>query len=203
MERHMRINFFIAAALLGFIQLWPASAGDLVVPSEPVVRGSIRSSLSYGDKCLSAPNTDIRPGARLEMRPCRNSADQIFDWNVLSFEIKIHALCVDALRFGEGNSQPGDPVGLWYCQGTQHQKWFPSRNSPQAQALSLVGGGTPESGLCLEILDGSNADGTQLTISACDDSDRQRFRIRSWPLLDSKVSSGLRSSGLGPSGAAR
>jgi hypothetical protein len=190
MERHMRHHSFIIAALFGFIQLCPAPAGDLIVPSEPAVRGSIRSSLSYGDKCLSVPNTEIRPGARLEMRACINSADQIFDWNVLSFEIKIYNLCVDALRSGEGSSQPGDPVGLWYCQGTQHQKWFPNRSNPPAQALRIVGGGSPTGNLCLEILDGSNADGTQLAISTCDDSDRQQFRIRPWPPLDNKVSSG-------------
>ena len=186
----MGIHAFIAAALFGFIQLYPASAGDVVIPSEPVVRGSIRSMLSYGDKCLTVPSTDVRPGARLEMRRCQDSLDQIFDWNVLSFEIKIGKLCVDALRAGDGSSQPGDPVGLWYCQGTPHQKWFPSRNSPQAQAMNLVAGGTPFSNLCLEVVDGNNANGAQLAISTCDDVDRQRFRLQSWPLLDSKVSSG-------------
>jgi hypothetical protein len=185
----MRIQSFIAAALSGFIQLYPASADDIVAPSEPVVRGSIRSMLSYGDKCLSVPSTDVRPGARLEIRRCQDSLDQIFDWNVLSFEIKIGKLCVDALRAGEGSSQSGDPVGLWYCQGTQHQKWFPSRRSPQAQAMSLVAGGMPSSNLCLEVVDGNNGDGTQLAIATCDDSDRQRFLLKSWPLLSGKVSS--------------
>jgi hypothetical protein len=186
----MRVRFPVIAALVGFIQLYPASAGDQVVPSEPAVRGSIRSSLSFGDKCITVPDTDVRPGARLEMQLCRNSADQIFDWNVLSFEIKIYKLCVSALRAGEGEAQAGDPVGLWYCQATHQQKWFPSRRSPKAQALSLVTGGGPFSKLCLEIAGGSNADGTKLMIAACDDSDRQRFRIRSWPPLDGKVSSG-------------
>jgi hypothetical protein len=185
----MRIHSFIIAALFCSIQLYPTSAGELVVPSEPVVRGSIRSSLSYGQQCLSAPATEILPGARLEMRPCRNSVGQIFDWNVFSFEIKIHNLCVDALRSGADNSQPGDPVGLWYCQGTRHQKWFPSRNSPQAPELSLVGGGDPTSNLCLDILNGSNADGAQLVIANCNGGDNQQFRIQSWPPLDSKVSS--------------
>ena len=186
----MRRHGFIVAALFGFIQLCPALAGGPVVPSEPVVRGSIRGSLPSGDRCLSVPTIDIRPGARLEMRSCRNSADQIFDWNVLSFEIKIHNLCVDALRSGGGNSQAGDPVGLWYCQGTPHQTWFPHRNGPPTRGLSLVVGGMPASNLCLEILDGNNADGTRLAISPCDDSDRQRFYIRSWPSLDGKLSSG-------------
>jgi hypothetical protein len=186
----MRIHSFIIAALFCSIQLCPASAAEPVVPAEPVVRGSIRSSLSFGYKCLSVPETEIRPGARLEMRPCKNSADQIFEWNVFSFEIKIYKLCVDALRSGEGNSQPGDPVGLWYCQRTQHQKWFPIRNSPYALAFSIVGGGNPNGDLCLDILNGSNADGTQLVISNCHGDDNQQFRIQSWPALDSKVSSG-------------
>ena len=73
----MRIHSFIIAALFCSIQLYPTSAGELVVPSEPVVRGSIRSSLSYGQQCLSAQATEILPGARLEMRPCRNSVGQI------------------------------------------------------------------------------------------------------------------------------
>jgi hypothetical protein len=185
----MRIHFFIIAALYYCsIQLWPASAGELIVPSEPVVRGSIRSSLSYGHMCLSVPKTEIRPGAHLEMRPCQNSANQIFEWNVLSFEIKIHKPCVDALRSGEGSSQPGDPIGLWYCQGTQHQRWFSFRDSPHAPAFSVVGGGNQNGNLCLDILNSSNADGTQLVISNCDGGDNQQFRIQPWPALDSKVS---------------
>ena len=140
----MLVRSLLIAALYGAIQLCPAFAGELIVPSEPVVRGSIRSALAYG-QCLSVPIAEWRPGAHLEMRPCQNSADQIFDWNVLSFEIKIHELCVDALRSGNGDSQPGDPVGLWYCQGTPHQKWFPIRNAPRAQAFNIVGGGKPSS----------------------------------------------------------
>ena len=186
----MRISSLIAA-LFCAVQLTPAVAEELIVPSEPVVRGSIRSSISYGDKCLTVPAIEIRPGARLEMRPCLNNTDQIFDWDVLSFEIKIQKLCVDALRSGDGGSQPGDPVGLWYCQGTQHQKWFANRRSPQALAFSIVGGGTPSSELCLDILNGNNADGTQLVMSDCDDRDSQRFRFRSWPPVDSRVSSGF------------
>ncbi len=180
----MRIHSFIIAALFCSIQLCPVSA------AEPVVKGSIRSSLSYGYKCLSVPETEIRPGALLEMRPCRNSADQIFEWNVLSFEIKIYELCVDAFRSGGGNSQVSDPVGLWYCQGTQHQRWFSFRDSPHAPAFSIIGGSNQNGNLCLNILNGSNADGTQLVISDCDGDDNQQFRIQSWPALDSKVSFG-------------
>lgn len=185
----MRIPSLIIAALVCSSQLCPASAGELIVPSEPVVRGSIRNGSLYEYKCLSVPVTDIRPGAHLEMRPCRNSADQIFEWNVLSFEIKIHKLCVDALRSGDGNSQPGDPIGLWYCQGTPHQKWFPIRTSPLAPAFSVIGGGNPTGNLCLDILDGKDADGTRLLISYCDGGDRQQFRMQTWPPLDDKVSS--------------
>jgi hypothetical protein len=186
----MRIHCVIIAALYCSIQLYPASAGELIIPSEPVVKGSIRSSLSYGDKCLSVPVTEILPGALLEMRPCRNSVDQIFEWNVLSFEIKIHKLCVDALRSGEGHSQAGDPIGLWYCLGTQHQRWFSFRDSPHALAFSVVGGDNQNGNLCLNILNGSNADGTQLVIANCDGGNNQQFRIQSWPSLNSKVSLG-------------
>lgn len=191
MRVHLRVHSLLVAALYGAIQLAPASAGELIVPSEPVVRGSIRSALSYGYQCLSVPVAEWRPGAHLEMRPCRNSADQIFDWNVLSFEIKIHGLCVDALRSGDGDSQSGDPIGLWYCQGTPHQKWFPIGNAPQAPAFSIVGGGGPSSNLCLDIRNASNADGTRLTIATCTSDDNQRFRIHSWPALVSQASAGV------------
>ena len=79
----MRIHALIFATLFYSIQLSPASAGELVTTSEPVMRGSIRSNLSFGHECLSVPVTELRQGARLEMRPCQNSADQIFEWNVL------------------------------------------------------------------------------------------------------------------------
>lgn len=187
----MRVHLLLVAAMYSAIQLGSASTGELIAPSEPVVRGSIRSAISYEDQCLSVPVAEWRPGALLEMRPCQNSADQIFDWNVLSFEIKIHGLCVDALRSGGGDSQPGDPVGLWYCQGTPRQKWFPIGIGPQAPAFSIIGGGGPSSNLCLDILNGSNADGTRLTLATCTGYDNQRFHIHSWPALVSQASSGV------------
>jgi hypothetical protein len=186
----MRIHSLIIAALYGAIQLWPASAGELIAPSEPVVRGSIRSALAHG-QCLSVSIAEWRPGAHLEVRPCQNSADQIFDLNVLSFEIKIHELCVDALRSGDGDSQAGDPVGLWYCQGTPRQKWFPIRNNPHTPAFSIFGGGTPTGHLCLDIPNGSKSGGTQLTLAACTGDDNQLFRIHSWPALVSKAPAGI------------
>jgi hypothetical protein len=186
----MRSHSFIIATMFCSIQLCPFAASQLLGPSEPVVRGSIRSDLSSGYKCLSVPATETLPGAHLEMRPCRNGADQIFEWNVISFEIKIHKLCVDALRAGESVSQRGDPVGLWYCQGTQHQKWYPIHSSPDAPEFIIIGGGNSNGDLCLDIPNSNNTDGTQLVISTCDGDDSQRFRIQSWPALDSKVSFG-------------
>ena len=123
---------------------------------------SIRGDFAYGSQCLTVPVTEYRPGVSLEMRPCRNSVDQIFEWNVISFEIKIHNLCVDALRAESGSSQPGDPIGLWYCQGTQRQQWFPLRSNPYLPTFSIVGAGGPASTLCLESLKGSTVAGTQL-----------------------------------------
>jgi len=185
----MRIQTLIIAGLLCAAPLGPASAGEPLVPSEPVVRGVIRSDYAYGSQCLSVPVTEFRSGVALEMRPCRNSVAQIFDWNVTSFEIKIHNLCVDVLRAEPGSSQPGDPIGLWYCQGTPRQQWFPLRSNPYLPTFSIVGGG-PASNLCLESLNASTIDGTPLLIAQCNDGDNQQFRIQPWPPLEDKVSSG-------------
>ena len=184
----MRRHVFIIAALL--CAGYPASAGEPLVPSEPVVRGAIRGDFAYGSQCLTVPLTEYVPGVSLEMRPCRNSVDQIFEWNVNSFEIKIHNLCVDALRAAAGSSQPGDPIGLWYCQGTPRQQWFPLRSNPYLPTFSIVGGGGPASNLCLESLHASTVAGTPLLIATCDDGDNQQFRMQPWPPLDEKVSSG-------------
>ena len=186
----MRCHAFIIAALLCAGPLGPASAGEPLVPSEPVVRGVIRSDFAYGSQCLTVPLTEYVPGVSLEMRPCRNSVDQIFEWNVNSFEIKIHNLCVDALRAAAGSSQPGDPIGLWYCQGTPRQQWFPLRSNPYLPTFSIVGGGGPASNLCLESLHASTVAGTPLLIAHCDGGDNQQFRMQPWPPLPDKVSSG-------------
>ena len=183
----MRSHAFIIAALL--CAGYPASAGEPLVPSEPVVRGAIRGDFAYGSQCLTVPLTEYVPGVTLEMRPCRNSVDQIFEWNVNSFEIKIHNLCVDALRAAAGSSQPGDPVGLWHCQGTPRQQWFPLRSNPYLPTFSIVGGG-PASNLCLQSLHASTVAGTPLLIATCDGGDNQQFRMQPWPPLDEKVSSG-------------
>jgi len=183
----MRMHALIIAALLCGGLSCPASAGEPVVPSEPVVRGLIRSDFAYGSQCLSVPVTEHRPGAYLEMRPCRNSVDQIFEWNVISFEIKIHKLCVDALRAGPGSAQPGDSVGLWYCQGAPRQQWFPLRSNPYLPTFSLVGG-SPASNLCLESMNGGTVAGTPLLIAQGDGGDKQQFRIQPWPPLGDKVS---------------
>lgn len=186
----MRRHAIMIAALLCAGPLGPTSAGEPLLPSAPVVRGVIRSDFAYGSQCLSVPVTEFRPGVYLEMRPCRNSVNQIFEWNVISFEIKIHNLCVDALRAGPGSSQPGDPIGLWYCQGTPRQQWFSIRANPYLPTFSIVGGGGPTSTLCLESLKDSKVAGTQLVIATCDDGDNQQFRMQPWPALDDKVSSG-------------
>ena len=184
----MRRHAFIIAALL--CAGYPASAGEPLVPSAPVVRGVIRSDFAYGSQCLSVPATEFRPGVTLEMRPCRNGVDQIFEWNVISFEVKIHNLCVDALRAGPGSSQPGDPIGLWYCQGTPRQQWYPIRANPYLPTFSIVGGAGPASTLCLESLKDSPIAGTQLAMATCNDGDNQQFRMQPWPPLPDKVSSG-------------
>ncbi|MBI3705098.1 MAG: RICIN domain-containing protein [Rhizobiales bacterium] len=184
----MRRYASIAAALL--VASCPVSAGAPLAPSEPVVRGTIRGDFAYGSQCLSVPAVEYLPGVYLEMRPCRNSVDQIFEWNVVSFEIKIHNLCVDALRSGPGSSQPGDPVGLWYCQGKRHQQWFPFRSNPYLPTFSIVGGGGPASNLCLESLYASTVAGTPLLIAYCNGGDNQQFRTQPWPALDDMVSSG-------------
>jgi hypothetical protein len=183
----MRVSTLVIAAAFFSTQLCSLSVADWVAPSDPVVRGSIHSRLSSGYKCLSVPTTETLPGAHLEMRACRNDENQIFEWNVVSFEIKIRKLCVDALPAAGSDSQPGDPVGLWYCQGSQHQKWYPVRKGRGAPAFSIIGGNGPNGDLCLDILNSSNADGTQLVISNCDGDYDQQFHIQLWPAVDSHV----------------
>ena len=178
---------FVIAILLGALQAGQASAG------EPVVKGTFHTVLILGRECLSVPETDahLRPGTRLEMRPCRNGPDQIFEWNVVTFEVKFHNLCMDALRVGDGSSQPGDPVGLWYCQQSPHQKWFPHhKNESWLDAFNIVGGGSPSSELCLNIgaaksvADANSVAGAQLTLEKCNGGDNQWFRLYPFPPLN-------------------
>ena len=182
----MFIRRYIIAVLLGSLALGWASAG------EPVVRGTIRTILILGNNCLTAPaatETYLRPGTRLEMRPCRNAPEQIFDWNVVTFEIKFGGLCVDAFRVSLGPTQAGDPIGLWYCNRTPRQKWFPShKNESWLDAVNIVGGGSPSSELCLSIAGDKSLDGAQLSIQNCSDSDSQWFRLYPWPPLNGPVS---------------
>lgn len=174
----MYIRRFITAVWLCAVPLCSATAG------EPVVRGTFHTVLVLGQQCVTVPKTDVRlrPGVRLEMRPCQNRVDQIFEWNVVTFEIKFHRLCMDAFRVGDAPSQPGDPVGLWYCQKTQHQKWFPHhKNESWMDAFNIVAGGSPSSDLCLDIADGKSVDGARLTIQTCRGGDNQWFRLYPWP----------------------
>jgi len=178
----MRIRSLIIAALFCVIQLHATSAGDLIVPSAPAMRGSIHSMLPDGDKCISVPDKEFPQGARLELQPCQNGKDQIFDWNGISFEIKIFNLCVDALRGGDGSTQSGDPVGLWYCQALQRQKWYPIRNNANALSFRIIGG-NPISRLCLTIRNDSKANATNLIVADCSNNDTQQFRFQSWPVV--------------------
>jgi hypothetical protein len=174
----MSIRPIVIAALLGLLPSWFAAA------DERVVRGSLHSILVLGDNCLTVPQAlaRLRPGTRLQLRGCQDAPDQIFEWNVDTFEIKFHNLCLDAFRVGRGRSQPGDPVGLWYCQKTNHQKWFPhQKNKSWADAFNIVGGGSPSSDLCLSIADGKDAKSAPLTIEICNGGNNQWFRVYSWP----------------------
>ena len=180
----MHIRPFIIAVLLGGISLCSATAG------EPVVSGSFHTVLMLGRQCITVPKTDVdlRPGARLEMRRCQNSADQIFDWNVITFEITFNGLCVDAFRVGAGPSQSGDPVGLWYCQKNDHQKWFlDHKGASRVEAFNIVAGGSPSSELCLDIADDASVDGAQLTIQNCHGGDHQWFRLTPSPPLTGRL----------------
>ena len=114
---------------------------SLAAAGEPVVKGSFHTILILGQNCLTAPDdeTYLLPGARLQMRACQKSSQQIFDWNVVTFEIKFRGLCVDAFRAGEGKTKAGDPVGLWYCNKTPHQKWYPNHsNESWLEAFNIV-----------------------------------------------------------------
>lgn len=183
----MTFRPLLIAVLLAALHAGLATAG------EPVVKGSFHTVLILGRECISVPETDVdrRPGTRLEMRPCKNSPGQIFDWNVVTFEIKFHDLCVDALRVGNSPSQPGDPVGLWYCQQRPHQKWFPHhKNESWLDAFNIVGGGSPSSELCLSIADadsrteGKSVAGAQLTLEKCVGGDNQWLRLYPFPPLN-------------------
>ncbi len=174
----MPIRPFVIAALLGLLPSWFAAAG------EPVVRGSFHSILVLGDKCLTVPQAvpRLRPGTRLHLRSCQDNPDQIFEWNVGTFEIKFDNLCLDAFRVGKGGSRPGDPVGLWYCQKTNNQKWFPhQKNQRWANAFNIVGGGSPSSDLCLTIADSKDGGDAALKLQTCNGGHNQWFRHYSWP----------------------
>jgi hypothetical protein len=179
----MSIRLIIVAALLCSLS---ASAG------EPVVRGSVRTAHLLGPSCLTAPDGEagLLPGTRLRMRACRNGAGQIFEWNVVTFEIKFHGLCWDAFRTGAGQSAAGDPLGLWYCDGSRHQQWFPvHKNERRLDAFNIVGGGSPGSELCLSVADREIVDGALLTLATCDGGDGQWFRLDPWtPRQDRPVS---------------
>jgi len=180
----MRIFRFIIAVLLCVFPSCFAPAG------EPVVRGVFHTIVLLGQHCLTVPKTEpyLLPGSRLEMRDCINSPDQVFAWNVITFEIKFHNLCVDAFRVGDGPSRPGDPVGLWYCQQTARQMWYPNRkNEAWFEAFNIVGGGGPSSDLCLSIARDKDIDGAQLTLQKCDSGDNQWLRLYSWPPLQSQA----------------
>ena len=174
----MFVRPFAIAALTYLLVPLPSAAG------EPVVRGSFHTIVMLGDSCITAPQTTepyLLPGQRLALRPCRNSAEQHFEWNVITFEIKFQGLCVDALRVGDGPSQPGDPIGLWHCQNNGHQQWYPdNKNRNWLNAFNIVGG-SPSSTLCLTADNGKGEDGAPITMQNCSNDDNQWFRLREWP----------------------
>jgi hypothetical protein len=182
----MFVRSFALATLMCLLAPLPAAAG------EPVVKGTFHTILMLGDSCITAPQTTERyllPGQRLALRPCRNSAEQQFEWNVITFEIKFQGLCVDALRVGNGPSQPGDPIGLWHCQNNGHQQWYPdNKNRNWLDAFNIVGG-SPSSTLCLTADNGKGEDtgkgedGAPIAMRTCSNDDNQWFRLREWPPL--------------------
>jgi len=176
----MFVRPFAVAALICLLAPLSAFAG------EPVVRGSLHTILMLGDSCITAPKTAepyLLPGQRLALRPCRDSAEQRFEWNVVTFEIKFQGYCVDALRVGTGPSQPGDPIGLWHCQNNGHQQWYPdNKNRNWLDAFNIVGG-SPSGALCLTADNGKGSDGAPIAMRPCSNDDNQWFRLREWPPL--------------------
>jgi hypothetical protein len=176
----MFVRPFAIAVLLCLLAPFPAAAG------EPVVKGSLHTILMLGDSCITAPQAAepyLRPGRQLELRPCANSAEQHFEWNVITFEIKFQGLCVDALRVGTAPSQAGDPIGLWHCQNNGHQQWYPdNKNRNWLDAFNIVGG-SPSGTLCLTADNSKGEDGAPIALQTCSNDDNQWFRLREWPPL--------------------
>jgi hypothetical protein len=184
----MLIRRFILGVLLAALSASVAAAG------EPVVKGSFHTILILGQNCLTVPDTEtyLLPGARLQFRACEKRPQQVFDWNVVTFEIKYRGLCMDAFRPGDGKTKAGDAVGLWYCNQTPHQKWYPNHsNESWLEAFNIVGGGSPSSELCLSIAGEKSIDGAPLTVEKCDGGDRQWFRMYPWPPLQGEPVSQL------------
>jgi len=180
----MPFRRLVLAALLSLAPLCWAGAGD------PVVKGTLRTTFLLGGNCLTvaAVESERRPGARLEMQPCRDAPEQLFEWNVISFEIRNGGLCVDAFHVSPGGARAGDAVGLWYCNETHRQKWYPARkNERWFDAFNIVSG-SPDGALCVSIADPDRVVGAPLNVAACNGGDQQWFRFQTRPPLEGPAS---------------
>jgi hypothetical protein len=119
-------------------------------------------------KCLELPGSTAAPGTRLQISDCTGQAGQAWT-RTASGELTVTLggtlRCADA--YGQG-VKPGTPVVSWPCNGQDNQRW---KINPNGTVTGV------QSGLCLDVTDGSTADGALVELWTCNGRKNQQWTL--------------------------
>jgi hypothetical protein len=115
------------------------------------------------NKCMTVQDQVIRNGTKLVSSDCTGDANQVFDYDSQTKEIKYGNKCLDLDQLQTAN---GTHVQLWQCNGGGNQKWNFGNKFVTTQV---------NTNKCLDIAGGSTANGTPIQIWDCWGGLNQQF----------------------------
>ncbi|AQZ61926.1 hypothetical protein BKM31_10980 [[Actinomadura] parvosata subsp. kistnae] len=143
-----------------------------------VADGAVYRAVNLGSRrCLDVSEGAVANGTRIQQWACSGALAQ--RWRaerraagVFSFVNPKSGKCLDVPN-GNISVDPGDKVHLWTCNGTGAQDWLPVAVGRSAYLVKPRN----NQALCLDVADGSTADGAEARVTPCTNAASQIWHL--------------------------
>ncbi|SEH01133.1 Ricin-type beta-trefoil lectin domain-containing protein [Nonomuraea solani] len=133
-------------------------------------------------RCLDADAGAVTNGTRIQQWTCGGALAQ--EWRptrratgVFSFVNPKSGKCLDVPN-GNISVDPGDKAHLWTCNGTGAQDWLPVAAGRSVYVIKPRN----NQALCLDVADGSTADGAEARVNPCTNAGSQLWHLDARPV---------------------
>ena len=147
-------------------------------PKASSVAGFVQVRNVTTNKCLDVAHNSTTRGAVVWQWNCGSGNNQLWSKNALGngfyqLQSRSSGLCLD-LRIGGGVPPNGTATQLWDCNSSiSSESWRLDLIDPFAGTYSVFNA----TGKCLDLNNGSSADGAKVQVWDCADTDNQHWRF--------------------------